>query len=260
MLLEGKRFLITGVLNDSSIAWHVARVAQEEGAEVVLTGFGRGMALTERVAKRLPSTPDVLELDINQPAHMEALAADLQERWGAVDGALHAIAFAPEDALGGNFLNTPPESAQIAFMTSAFSLKTLAVGLRTLMQAAGGGSVVAMDFDNTKAWPIYDWMGVSKAALESIVRYLARDLAVDGIRVNAVSAGPLGTVAAKSIPGFAQLAALWEKRAPLEWDTGNPDPVARMVAVLLSDWALATTGEIVHVDGGFHAVAAGVDE
>ena len=260
MLLEGKRLVITGVLNDSSIAWHVARVAQEEGAEVVLTGFGRGMALTERVAKRLPSTPDVLELDINQPAHMEALAADLQERWGAVDGALHAIAFAPEDALGGNFLNTPPESAQIAFMTSAFSLKTLAVGLRSLMQAAGGGSVVAMDFDNTKAWPIYDWMGVSKAALESIVRYLARDLAVDGIRVNAVSAGPLGTVAAKSIPGFAQLAALWEKRAPLEWDTGNPDPVARMVAVLLSDWALATTGEIVHVDGGFHAVAAGVDE
>ena len=260
MLLEGKRFVITGVLNDSSIAWHVARVAQEEGAEVVLTGFGRGMALTERVTRRLPSTPDVLELDINQPAHMEALATDLQERWGAVDGALHAIAFAPEDALGGNFLNTPPESAQIAFMTSAFSLKTLAVGLRTLMQAAGGGSVVAMDFDNTKAWPIYDWMGVSKAALESIVRYLARDLAIDGIRVNAVSAGPLGTVAAKSIPGFAQLAALWEKRAPLEWDTGNPDPVARMVAVLLSDWALATTGEIVHVDGGFHAVAAGVDE
>ncbi len=260
MLLEGKRLVITGVLNDSSIAWHVARVAQEEGAEVVLTGFGRAMALTERVAKRLPSTPDVLELDINQPAHMEALATDLQERWGAVDGALHAIAFAPEDALGGNFLNTPPESAQIAFMTSAFSLKTLAVGLRTLMQAAGGGSVVAMDFDNTKAWPIYDWMGVSKAALASIVRYLARDLAIDGIRVNAVSAGPLGTVAAKSIPGFAQLAALWEKRAPLEWDTGNPDPVARMVAVLLSDWALATTGEIVHVDGGFHAVAAGVDE
>ena len=260
MLLEGKRLVITGVLNDSSIAWHVARVAQEEGAEVVLTGFGRAMALTERVARRLPSTPDVLELDINQPAHMEALAAELQERWGAVDGALHAIAFAPEDALGGNFLNTPPESAQIAFMTSAFSLKTLAVGLRSLMQAAGGGSVVAMDFDNTKAWPIYDWMGVSKAALESIVRYLARDLAIDGIRVNAVSAGPLGTVAAKSIPGFAQLAALWEKRAPLEWDTGNPDPVARMVAVLLSDWAVATTGEIVHVDGGFHAVAAGVDE
>jgi enoyl-[acyl-carrier protein] reductase I len=260
VLLEGKRFVITGVLNDSSIAWHVARVAQEEGAEVVLTGFGRAMALTERVARRLPSTPDVLELDINQPAHMEALVTDLQGRWGAVDGALHAIAFAPEDALGGNFLNTPPESAQIAFMTSAFSLKTLAVGLRTLMQAAGGGSVVAMDFDSTKAWPIYDWMGVSKAALESIVRYLARDLAIDGIRVNAVSAGPLGTVAARSIPGFAQLAALWEKRAPLEWDTGNPDPVARMVAVLLSDWALATTGEIVHVDGGFHAVAAGVDE
>ena len=260
MLLDGKLFVITGALTDSSIAWHAARVAQEEGAEVVLTGFGRGMALTKRVAKRLPSPPDVLELDINDPSHVEALVADLEQRWGALDGALHAIAFAPEDALGGNFLNTPPESAQIAFMTSAFSLKTLAVGLRPLMQAAGGGSVVTLDFDNTQAWPIYDWMGVAKAALESIVRYLARDLGVDSIRVNAVSAGPLGTVASKSIPGFSQLASIWGKRAPLEWDTGNPDPVARMVAVLLSDWALATTGEIIHVDGGFHAVAAGVDE
>ncbi len=260
MLLEGKRLVITGVLTDSSIAWHTARVALEQGAEIVLTGFGRGMTLTERVAARLPSRPDVLELDINDPAHMEGLVSDLESRWGAIDGALHAIAYAPEDALGGNFLNTPPESAQIAFMTSAFSLKTLTVGLRPLMQAAGGGSVVTLDFDNSQAWPIYDWMGVAKSALESIVRYLARDLGADSIRVNAVSAGPLATVAAKSIPGFQGLADEWERRSPLKWDTGNPDPVARMVAVLFSDWALATSGEIVHVDGGFHAIAAGVDE
>ena len=260
MLLEGKRLLVTGALNDKSIGWHVARVAIEEGADVVLTGFGRGISLTERVAKRLPVTPDVLELDINDPAHVDALVADLDARWGGVDGALHAIAFAPEDALGGNFLNTPPDSAATAFTTSAFSLKTLAVGLRPLMQKAGGGSVVAMDFDNTQAWPVYDWMGVAKAALQAVIRYLARDLGGDNIRVNGVSAGPLGTVAAESIPGFSQFSEVWDKRAPLPWDTSNPEPVARMVCVLLSDWAPATTGEIVHVDGGFHAIAAGVDE
>lgn len=260
MLLEGKRLVITGVLTDSSIAWHTARVAQEEGAEVVLTGFGRGMKLTERVAQRLPTTPEVLELDINDPDHVAALAANLSDRWGHVDGALHAIAYAPEDALGGNFLDTPAESAQIAFTTSAFSLKTLAVGLRPLLQEAGGGSIVTLDFDNRQAWPVYDWMGVAKAALSSVVRYLARDLGGDAIRVNAVSAGPLGTVAAKSIPGFAQFSSVWAKRSPLPWDTGNPEPVARMVCVLLSDWAPATTGEIIHVDGGFHAIAAGVDE
>lgn len=260
MLLEGKRLVITGVLTDSSIAWHTAHVALEQGAEVVLTGFGRGMALTERAADRLPSRPDVIELDINDPSHMEALVADLESRWGAVDGALHAIAYAPEDALGGNFLNTPPESAQIAFMTSAFSLKTLTVGLRPLMQKAGGGSVVTLDFDNSRAWPIYDWMGVAKSALQSVVRYLARDLGGDLIRVNAVSAGPLATVAAKSIPGFQGLADEWKRRSPIVWDTGDAEPVAKMVAVLLSDWTPATSGEIIHVDGGFHAVAAGIDE
>ena len=227
---------------------------------MVLTGFGRGIRLTERAAKRLPVTPDVLELDINDPAHMEALVADLESRWGAVDGALHAIAFAPEDALGGNFLATPPESAATAFMTSAFSYKTLAVGLRPLMQQADGGALVALDFDNTQAWPAYDWMGVAKSALQSVTRYLARDLGADNIRVNAVSAGPLRTVAAKSIPGFDQFNEVWATRAPLDWDTADAGPVARMVCVLLSDWAAMTTGEIVHVDGGFHAIAAGSDQ
>ncbi len=257
MLLEGKRLVITGVLTDDSIAWHTARLALEQGADVVLTGFGRGLSLTKRAAGRLPRTPDVIELDINDDEHMEALVADLTSRWGAVDGALHAIAYAPADALGGAFLTTPAESAAIAFTTSAFSYKTLAVGLLPLLKEAGGGSMVALDFDNTKAWPVYDWMGVAKSALQSVTRYLARDLGAYNVRVNAVSAGPLATVAAKSIPGFDVFEAEWAKRAPLGWDVADPDAVARMVAVLLSDWTPMTSGEIVHVDGGFNAVAAG---
>jgi enoyl ACP reductase len=257
MLLDGKKLLITGVLTDDSIAWHTARVAQEQGADIVCTGFGRGLRLTERSVQRLPHPCDVLELDIGDPAQVEAVVADLTTRWGRVDGALHAIAFAPEDALGGNFLNTPVESAQTAFTVSAFSYKTLAVALLPLMKEAGGGSLVAMDFDNTQAWPAYDWMGVAKSALQSVTRYLARDLGPHNVRVNAVSAGPLGTVAAKSIPGFARFDDVWRERSPLAWDTSDPDPVARMVCVLLSDWAPMTSGEIIHVDGGFHAVATG---
>ncbi|HSF86601.1 MAG TPA: enoyl-ACP reductase FabI [Acidimicrobiia bacterium] len=260
MLLDGKRLVITGVLTDGSIAWHTARIAQEQGAEILLTGFGRGIRLTERSAQRLPNPPDVVELDINDPAHMEALVAELDERWGAVDGALHAIAFAPEDALGGNFLDTPAESASTAFLTSAFSYKTLAVGMRPLLQNAGGGSLVTLDFDNSQAWPAYDWMGVAKSALQSVTRYLARDLGKDGIRVNAVSAGPLTTVAAKGIPGFAAFNDVWGSRAPLGWDSADPTPVAQMVAVLLSDWMPMTSGEVIHVDGGFNAIAAAIDE
>lgn len=257
MLLEGKKLLITGVLTDDSIAFHTARIAQEEGAEIVLTGFGRSLRLTERSAQRLPAPCDVLELDINNPEDVDAVAADLTNRWGRVDGALHAIAFAPGDALGGNFLSTPVESAQTAFVTSAYSYKTLAVALTPLMIEAGGGALVGMDFDNTQAWPAYDWMGVAKSALQSVTRYLARDLGKHNIRVNLVSAGPLSTVAAKAIPGFERFDEVWAERAPLKWDTGDPTPVARMNCVLLSDWAPMTTGEIVHVDGGFHAIAAG---
>jgi enoyl-[acyl-carrier protein] reductase I len=260
MLLENKRLLVTGILTDDSIAWHAARIAQEEGADIVATGFGRGLRLTERSVQRLPSPCPVLELDINDPGQVASLVSDLTERWGSVDGALHAIAYAPEDALGGNFLDTPPESAQTAFMTSAFSYKTLAVALRPLMRNAGGGSLVTLDFDNSQAWPAYDWMGVAKSALQSVTRYLARDLGGDGIRVNAVSAGPLTTVAAKSIPGFDAFDRVWKERAPLSWDGSNPEPVARMVCVLLSDWAKMTSGEVIHVDGGFHAIAVGSGE
>ncbi len=260
MLLEGKRLVITGVLTDDSIAWHTARIAQEAGAEIVLTGFGRGLRLTRRVAERLPTPPEVYELDITDPDHMKALVAALGERWGGVDGAVHAIGYAPDDALGGRFLETTQQSAATAFTVSAFSFKTLAVGLLPLMRAAGGGSLVTLDFDNTQAWPLYDWMGVAKAALRAVTRYLAKDLGPERIRVNAVAAGPLGTIAAKSIPGFSLFDDVWGMRAPLGWDAGDPEPVARMVAVLLSDWAPMTTGETVHVDGGFHAVAASPGE
>ena len=258
MLLEGKRLVITGVLTDDSIAWHTARIAQEEGAEVVCTGFGRGLRLTERSVQRLPKEAEVHELDINDPEHVTRFTDALTESWGRVDGALHAIAFAPADALGGNFLDTPAESASTAFMTSAFSYKTLAVALRPLM--SGGGSLVTLDFDNSQAWPAYDWMGVAKSALQSVTRYLARDLGGDGIRVNAVSAGPLGTVAAKSIPGFSRFKEVWNERAPLVWNEEDPEPVARMACVLMSDWAPMTTGEIIHVDAGFHAIAAGIGD
>lgn len=256
MLLEGKKLLVTGITTDDSIAFYAARVAQEQGAEIVVTGFGRAMRLTERAAQRLPAPPEILELDINDSAHMEAVVGELDKRWGSLDGALHAIAFAPADALGGNFLNTPSESASTAFLTSAFSFKTLAAGVLPLLQKAGGGSVVGLDFDNRTAWPAYDWMGVAKSALQSVSRYLARDLGQHQVRVNLVSAGPLRTVAAKSIPGFDHLHDMWSERAPLQWDSSNPEAVAKMICVLLSDWAPLTTGEVIHVDGGFHAISA----
>jgi meromycolic acid enoyl-[acyl-carrier-protein] reductase len=251
--LEGKKLLITGVINRESIAYEVAKQAQAAGAEIVLTGFGRAKRMTDRSASKLDPVPDVLELDVNKPEDIEAVADDLRDRWGRVDGILHAIAFAPEDALGGNFLNTPPESAVMAFQTSAYSLKALAAGLADLYPEEGA-SVVGLDFDATVAWPAYNWMGVAKAGLESCARYLARDLGGNGIRVNLVSAGPLRTMAAKSIPGFSELEGSWGQRAPLGWDTGDPGPAARACVALLSDWFPATTGEIVHVDGGVHAI------
>ena len=258
MLLDGKKLLITGVLTDDSIAFSVAKVAQEAGAEVVLTGVGRGMSLTQRVAKRLPTTPDVLELDVNNDEHLAAVSADLTRRWGKVDGVVHAIGFMPSDALGGNFLNTPWESVAFGFQTSAFSLKALSVGLLEPMKAAGGASVVTLTFDGRMAWPIYDWMGVAKAGLEATTRYLARDLGEFGIRVNTVSAGPIRTMAGKSIPGFDQIADRWLNRAPLGWDLTDATPVGEMCCLLMSDLSRFTTGELIHVDGGYHAMGTDI--
>jgi len=254
MLLEGKKVLVTGVLSRQSIAFSVARLAQQEGAEVLLTSFGRVRSMTEKTAKWLDPVPEVLELDINNHDHVVALTEELRRRWGRVDGAVHAIAYAPPDALGGNFMDTPWESAQVAFQTSTFSLKELAVAVLPLMER--GASIVTLDFDNRVAWPVYDWMGVAKAGLEAVVRYLARYLGPQGIRVNAVAAGPLATVAAKAIPGFGQFEEAWKQQAPLGWNAQDTDAAARMVCLLLSDWAPKTTGEMVHVDGGYHAMGA----
>ncbi len=253
-LLEGKKVLVTGVLDRRSIAYSAARLAAEQGAEIALSGFGRAMSLTKRTARRLDPEPPVLELDVNEPEDIQAVAGDLRERWGEVHGIVHAIAFAPEDALGGNFLTTEWPSVATALQTSAYSLKALSVGLADLMKP--GASVVGLDFDARVAWPAYDWMGVAKAALESTSRYLARDLGARGIRVNLVSAGPLRTLAAKGISGFEEIEGEWERQSPLGWNTGDPDPVGRAVVSLLSDWWPATTGELIHVDGGYHAMGA----
>jgi enoyl ACP reductase len=254
VILEGKRILITGVVNRRSIAFSIAERAQEEGAEVLLTSFGRIRRMTERSAARLPQPPEVLELDVNSDEDLEALTMELGERWGRVDGAVHAIAFAPSDALGGEFLSTPRESAATAFETSAYSFKALAGAVAPLMSE--GGSLVGLDFDATVAWPSYDWMGVSKAALESVSRYLARDLGPSGVRVNLIAAGPIRTAAASGVPGFEDLESAWSDQAPLGWEVDDPSPVADTALYLLSDLSRAVTGEIVHVDGGFHAVGA----
>ena len=254
--MTGRKLLLTGVVNRHSIAWEVARQAQEAGAEVLLTGFGRARRMTERAAAQLPEPPEVLELDVNSPEDLDALAASLTERWGRLDGVLHAIAFAPADALGGAFMDTPAASAEAAFRTSAFSLKALTQALLPLLERGDSPSVVGLDFDATLAWPVYDWMGVAKAALESVSRYVARDVGPKGVRVNLVAAGPLETLAAGGIPGFDGLADAWRTQAPLGWDTADCGPVAETVLFLLGRASRAITGEIIHVDGGFHAIGA----
>jgi enoyl-[acyl-carrier protein] reductase I len=258
MLLQGRRILVTGVLTPASLPFAAARQAQQEGAEVVLTSFGRALRLTERSAARLPQKPIILELDVTRDQDFAALSAAFEGRKWELDGIVHGVAFAPAEALGGAFLATPWEAAATALRISAFSLKQLVVAMEPLFPA-DGGSVVTLDFDASLAWPGYDWMGVSKAALESVVRYLAHYLGSRRIRVNAVSAGPVYTTSAKGIPGFPSFPEIFERQAPLGWDARNSDPVGKAVVALLSEYFSATTGEIVHVDGGYHAVGAALD-
>lgn len=251
-LLEGKKILVTGLLTDQSIAFHVAKLAQQEGAEVILTSFGRQFRLTQAMAKRLPAPAPVIQLDVTNQEDLDALESRVLEHVDSIDGVVHSIGFAPQSVMGGNFLKAEWSDVAVALEVSAFSLKSLAVSAKPLMK--DGGSIVGLTFDAKFAWPVYDWMGVAKAAFESTSRYLARDLGKDKIRVNLVSAGPIRTTAAKSIPGFEQMEGNWPERAPLGWDQTDPEPTARAVAALLSDWFPATTGEIVHVDGGVHAM------
>ncbi|MCK7621896.1 enoyl-ACP reductase FabI [Streptomyces sp. RS10V-4] len=253
-ILAGKRILVTGVLMESSIAFHAAKVAQEQGAEVILTAYPRP-TLTERIAKKLPKPAKVIELDVTDQEHLDRLEGLVREELGGLDGIVHSIGFAPQDALGGNFLNTPFESVATAMHVSAFSLKSLTMACLPLMPEEGG-AVVGLTFDAQFAWPQYDWMGPAKAALEATSRYLARDLGKRNIRCNLVSAGPIGSMAAKSIPGFSDLAEVWNTRSPLEWDMADPEPAGRGVVALLSDFFPKTTGEIVHVDGGVHMMGA----
>lgn len=252
-LLSGKRILVTGVLTEASIAFHVARLAQQEGAAVVLTGYGR-LSLVERVAKRLPETAPVIELDVTDDAHLAGLADNVRSHVDGLDGVVHSIAFAPQEALGGGFLDTPFADVSTAVHVSAYSLKSLTTAVLPLMPS--GGSVVGLDFDARVAWPGYDWMGVAKAGLEATSRYLAKYLGDRSVRVNLVSAGPVRTMAARAIPGFDRFEGVWDERAPLGWDLADPEPPARGVVALLSDWFPKTTGEIVHVDGGMHAMGA----
>ncbi len=253
-LLDGKRILVTGVLTDASLAFGVAKLAQEQGAEVVLTGVGRGLSLTQRVARKLPAPTEVLEFDVTDPTHVTAVRDALQAKWGQVDGALHAIGFAPSSCLGEDFLGAPWDDVKVAMEISAYSLKTLAECVAPLMTS--GGSIVGLDFDATVAWPAYNWMGVAKAALESCNRYLARALGAQGIRCNLIAAGPIRTMAARSIPGFSLFEDTWGAKAPLGWDVNDSSAVAKSCVALFSDWFPATTGEMIHVDGGYHAIGA----
>jgi len=254
-ILEGKRILVTGVTMDNSIGFAIAKVAQEQGATVLISNFGRALNITKRIAGRLPVEPPVLELDVTDPEHLERLPDLVREHVDGLDGVVHSIAYGnPETLLGGKFLGGPWEDVAQAVQVSAYSMASLSTACLPLM--GPGGSVVGLTFDATVAWPAYDWMGVAKAGLESCSRYLARDLGPQGIRVNLVSAGPLRTLAAKAIPGFEDLEANWDARSPLGWDNGDQEPTARAVVALLSDFFPATTGEIVHVDGGYHAMGA----
>ncbi|MFE9205511.1 enoyl-ACP reductase FabI [Micromonospora sp. NPDC007230] len=252
-LLAGKRLLVTGVITDASIAFSVAKLAQENGAQVVLTGYGR-LSLVERIAKRLPEPAPVIELDVTNAEHLAGLADQVREHVDGLDGVVHSIGFAPQSCLGGGFLDAPWEDVATAVHVSTYSYKSLAMAALPLMSA--GGAVVGLTFDATKAWPVYDWMGVAKAGLESASRYLALHLGNRGIRSNLVAAGPLRTIAAKSIPGFEQFEDAWAERAPLGWNLTDQEPAARACLALLSDWFPATTGEIVHVDGGYHAIGS----
>lgn len=255
-LLDGKRILVTGVLTDDSIAFPAARLMQEQGAEIILTGAGRGLSLTTRTARKLPTPPEVIELDVTNTDHLAALAPTLSERWDRLDGVLHAIGFAPKACLGDDFLAADWPDVATALHVSAYSLKALTEATLPLLEAAGRSSVVGLDFDATVAWAYYNWMGVAKAAFESIARYLARDLGPRGVRVNLIAAGPVRTVAARSIPSFDGFERVWSERAPLGWNVRDSTAVGQACVGLLSDWFPMTTGEILHVDGGFHAIGS----
>ncbi len=255
-ILNDKKILITGVLNDQSLAFGAAKLAQIEGAEILLTGVGRGLSITQRTARKLPQVPEVIELDVADPQHLENLRNRISQKWGRLDGVLHSIGFAPSACLEGDIFNASWPDVSVAIQISSYSLKAVVEAVLPLLRAAGTSSVVGLDFDASLAWPGYNWMGVAKAALESISRYVARDVGKDRVRVNLISAGPVKTIAAKSVSGFSAFDTVWNDRAPLGWNVSDSQAVAKAIVAFLSDWFPSTTGEIIHVDGGYHAVGA----
>ena len=254
-ILEGKSVLVAGVTMNTSIGYRIAELAAEQGATVLVSNFGRALSLTRRIIKRLDPEPVLLEVDVTNEEHLAGLADQLRQHVDHLDGVVHSIAFAnPETAMGGKFLTTPADDVKTAIHVSAYSLVSLTMACRPLM--GPGGSIVGLTFDPRQSWPVYDWMGVAKSALESTSRYLARYLGPDGIRSNIVAAGPLETIAKKAIPGSEEFNNIWGPRAPLGWDPKDPDPTAKAVVALLSDWFPSTTGEMLHVDGGLHSTGA----
>lgn len=255
-ILEGKKILITGVLTDTSLAFATAQLAQAEGADIVLSGFGRGLSLTNRVASKLAVPPEVIELDVTDEKQLKEAARAVAQLFGRLDGLVHSIGFAPPSALGQGMFAATWQDVATTLEVSSYSLKALAETFLPLLETAGAASIVGFDLDASVAWPGYDWMGVAKASLESLSRYLARDLGSKNIRVNLVAAGPIRTVAARAIPGFQLFEDAWAARAPLGWNVNDSDAIAHACVALLSDWFPRTTGEIIHVDGGYHAVGA----
>lgn len=254
-MLAGKRLLITGVVNTDSIAFATAVAALDGGAEILLSSLGRDLDAARRAAAELPGEVPIVEADLTSTEDLEHLAAHIAGTWGHLDGALHAIAFAPQEALAGSFLDAGSQAAARAFDTSTFSYASLARVVAELAPPSGG-SIVGLDFDAAGAWPVYNWMGVCKAGLEAVNRYVARDLGPRRIRSNLIAAGPIHTRAAGGIPDFQRLTDAWDSTSPLPWDAKDSSPVADTACFLLSDLSRMISGEILHVDGGYHAMAA----
>lgn len=259
-MLDDRKILVTGLLSNRSIAYGIARACKREGATLAFTYVNDD--LKDRVVKLAAEfgTTPVLPCDVTKDDQISALFDALSGEWGAVDGVVHAIAFAPREALAGDFLGgITREGFAMAHDVSSYSLSALAKAARPLMQGRRAALLTLTYLGATRAVPNYNVMGLAKASLEANVRYLAQTLGPEGIRVNAISAGPIKTLAAAGISGFSKILHFVEKTAPLRRNV-TIEEVGNAAAFLLSDLASAITGEITYVDCGFSTVAAGMTE
>jgi len=258
--LAGKKILITGVLSERSIAYGVAQACRREGASLAFTYVNDELKdRVVRIAAEFGTVP-VLPCDVARDDDIDALFASLRAEWGALDGLLHAIAFAPRESLSGDFLNGLSRNAfATAHDVSSYSLAALAKGARPLMQGRNGSLVTLTYLGALRALPSYNVMGLAKASLEANVRYLASCLGPEGIRANGISAGPIKTLAAAGIGGFSKILRFVEKNAPLRRNV-SIEEVGNVAAFLFSDLASGVTGDIIYVDSGFSIVAAGLND